>query len=159
MTVEVKKMDYVSVEKFRGLQRHSFRIGDIVMTKLGDPLGVSAVVEDIEQGVIVADLVRIRASKINTKFLCYQLNAPIVKKLINAMQKGTTRPRVTLSVVRSLPIYAPSAVEQLKVVSILDKMSSSTNELIEVYLRKFKDLDLLKAALLRETFSGGGKTA
>ena len=114
-------MDYVSVEKFHELRRHSFRRGDIVMTKLGSPLGVSAIVEDVEEGVIVADLVRVRAQQINTKYLCYHLNSQRTNDFINSMQKGTTRPRVTLSVVRELPIYSPPLAEQQRIVGLLDE--------------------------------------
>ena len=119
--IELKKMDYVSVEKFHELRRHSFRRGDIVMTKLGSPLGVSAIVEDVEEGVIVADLVRVRAQQINTKYLCYHLNSQRTNDFINSMQKGTTRPRVTLSVVRELPIYSPPLTEQQRIVGLLDE--------------------------------------
>jgi|CXWL01.1.fsa_nt_gi type I restriction enzyme S subunit len=119
--IELKKMDYVSPAKFQELRRHSYRSGDIVMTKLGSPLGVSAIVEDLDEGVIVADLVRIRAQRINTKYLCYHLNSQRTNDFINSMQKGTTRPRVTLSVVRELPIYVPPLPEQQRIVGILDE--------------------------------------
>lgn len=119
--IELKRMDYVSPAKFQELRRHSYRPGDIVMTKLGAPLGASAIVEDLDEGVIVADLVRIRAQRINTKYLCYQLNSQRTNDFINSMQKGTTRPRVTLSVVRELPIYAPSMPEQQRIVGLLDE--------------------------------------
>ena len=91
------------------------------MTKLGSPLGVSAIVEDVEEGVIVADLVRVRAQQINTKYLCYHLNSQRTNDFINSMQKGTTRPRVTLSVVRELPIYSPPLAEQQRIVGLLDE--------------------------------------
>ncbi len=119
--VELKRMDYVSLAKFDQLKRHSFRRGDIVMTKLGNPLGVSAIVEGIDDGVIVADLVRIRAQRINTKYLCYHLNSQQTSDYINSMQKGTTRPRITLSVVRELPVAVPPLSEQQRIVGILDK--------------------------------------
>jgi type I restriction enzyme S subunit len=119
--IELKKMDYITPSKFEYLKRHSYKNGDIIMTKLGDPLGVSAIVEDLDEGVIVADLVRIRAQKINTKYLCYHLNSPTTNDFINSMQKGTTRPRVTLSVVRDLPIYVPSDTEQIRIVTLLDE--------------------------------------
>ncbi len=119
--IELKKMDYITPSKFEYLKRHSYKNGDIIMTKLGDPLGVSAIVEDLDEGVIVADLVRIRAQKINTKYLCYHLNSPTTNEFINSMQKGTTRPRVTLSVVRDLPIYVPSDTEQIRIVTLLDE--------------------------------------
>lgn len=91
------------------------------MTKLGSPLGVCAIVDNLDEGVIVADLVRIRAQKINSKYLCYQLNSPSTSDFINSKQKGTTRPRIQLSVVRELPIYAPSSAEQHRIVAILDE--------------------------------------
>jgi type I restriction enzyme S subunit len=119
--IELKKMDYVSPAKFQELRRHSYRRGDIVMTKLGNPLGVSAIVEDLDEGVIVADLVRIRAQRINTKYLCYHLNSQRTNDFINSMQKGTTRPRVTLSVVRELPIFVPPPAVQKRIVGILDE--------------------------------------
>jgi type I restriction enzyme S subunit len=119
-----KNMDFVSVEKYNQLRRHTFRKSDIVMTKLGDPLGVSATVDDIERGVIVADLVRIRPNKVNVKFLCYQLNSPIVSKYINDNQKGTTRPRINLSIVRDLRLNIPPPPEQEKIVEILEEQLS-----------------------------------
>ena len=97
-------MDYVSPEKALLLKRHAFQSGDIVMTKLGAPLGVSAIVQNMVGGIIVADLVRIRAQKINTHYLCYFLNSPTTRDFINSKQKGTTRPRIRLSVIRELPI-------------------------------------------------------
>lgn len=154
LRIELKKMDYVSPDKFRDLQRHSFLRGDIIMTKLGDPLGVSAIVNHLEEGVIVADLVRIRAAKINTKFLCYQLNSPVVKRFINAKQKGTTRPRVTLSVVRELPIYSPPLAEQIRIVTKLDQLLLSVESLIASYAKKKTALDDLKISLLNKLFSG-----
>lgn len=118
--IELKNMDYLSPTKADALKRHSYRCGDIVMTKLGDPLGVSAIVNGVDDGIIVADLVRIRAQRINTKFLCYHLNSPQTNEFINSMQKGTTRPRVRLSVVRELPINVPLEDEQRRIVALLD---------------------------------------
>ena len=119
--IELKKMDYVSAAKFAELKRHSYRPGDIVMTKLGSPLGVSAIVDGVDEGVIVADLVRIRAQRVNTKYLCYHLNSQQTNDFINSQQKGTTRPRVQLSVVRELPILVPPLPEQQRIVGLLDE--------------------------------------
>ncbi len=119
--ITIKKMDFVTESKFNELKRHSYKKGDIVMTKLGDPLGASAIVDDLDDGLIVADLVRIRAQKIDTRYLCYHLNSPVTNDFINTQQKGATRPRVQISVVRDLPIYAPPLSEQQHIVSILDE--------------------------------------
>lgn len=152
--ITLKKMDYVKPEKYQELARHSFTEGDIVMTKLGDPLGVSAIVNGIPNGLIVADLVRIRPSKVLTKFLCYQLNSPRIQKYINEQQKGTTRPRVNLAMIRELPIYTPPIDEQHKIVEILeDHLSHLDAGLADVQLAKIKAAQF-RGSLLQAAFTG-----
>lgn len=122
--IVLKKMDYVNGEKADELQRHAYKNGDIIITKLGLPLGVSAIVEDMEDGLIVADLVRVRASKVDTKFLCYHLNSPATSEFLNAQSSGATRPRVKITAVRELPIFTPPLPEQKRIVGILDEAFS-----------------------------------
>ncbi len=152
--IVLKKMDYVTKSKYQELERHSFTNGDIVMTKLGDPLGVSAIVSNLPDGLIVADLVRIRPNKISTKFLCYQLNSPGIQKFINKQQKGTTRPRVNLSMIRNLPIVVPGPPEQVRIVEILeDHLSRLDAALVDVKQAKLKAAQF-RRSLLNACFSG-----
>jgi type I restriction enzyme S subunit len=150
--ISLKDMDFVSEEKFAELDRHSYQEGDIIMTKLGDPLGESAIVQGIGSGLIVADLVRIRASKIDTKYLCYHLNSPVTNDFINAQQKGSTRPRVKISVVRELPIYAPSIEEQKRIVSILDKAFAEIDRAIELTEKNLQNARYLFDSYLNRVF-------
>jgi type I restriction enzyme S subunit len=152
--IVLKKMDYDTKSKYQELERHSFTNGDIVMTKLGDPLGVSAIVSNLPDGLIVADLVRIRPSKVSTKFLCYQLNSPGIQKFINNQQKGTTRPRVNLSMIRNLPIVVPEIPEQERIVEILeDHLSRLDAALVDVKQAKLKAVSF-RNSILHEVFSG-----
>jgi restriction endonuclease S subunit len=124
------------------------------MTKLGDPLGVSAIVNGIPDGLIVADLVRIRPSKVLTKFLCYQLNSPRIQKYINEQQKGTTRPRVNLAMIRELPIYIPSLSKQHRIVELLeDHLSRLDTALDDVKQAKIKAAQF-RRSLLHSIFDG-----
>ena len=53
-----KNIRFVNKEKANELTRHTFQAGDLLITKLGDPLGEACIVpDDFERGVIVADLV------------------------------------------------------------------------------------------------------
>ena len=152
--ITLKKMDYVSPDKYQELVRHSFTEGDIVMTKLGDPLGVSAIVNGIPNGLIVADLVRIRPSKVLIKFLCYQLNSPRIQKYINEQQKGTTRPRVNLAMIRELPIYSPPIEEQHNIVELLeDHLLRLDAALVDVRQAKLKAAQF-RRSLLQAAFTG-----
>lgn len=148
-----KKMSFVSKAKYHELKRHSFISGDIIMTKLGEPLGVCAIVEDLKQGLIVADLVRIRAARINTEFLCYQLNSPIINRYINSQQTGSGRKRIRLSVARELPIVYPSMKVQHQIVKSLDKIKNDIESLLNTYNSKLSNLDSLKSSILNHTLT------
>ena len=155
--ITLKKMDFVDVEKYEELKRHSYRSGDIIMTKLGNPLGESAIVKNIEDGLIVADLVRIRAQKIDTRYLCYHLNSPITNEYINSQQKGTTRPRVRISVVRDLPIFTPSLEEQKRIVAILDQAYAEIEKARANTEQNLKNVHELFESYLQQVFSQRGE--
>ena len=72
---------------------------DLVLAKLGDPIGKTCKIpESFPEGIVVADVVRIRISpkKSNQNFLEYVLNSNICKKQHIMETIGTTRPRVNL---------------------------------------------------------------
>jgi|SRR3989344_8624582 len=152
----LKKMDYISEQKYLELERHSFKPGDIVITKLGNPLGVAAIVPpEIKKGVIVADLVRIRAQKINTKYLCYALNSTKISNFINSKQKGTTRPRVKLSIVRELPIPIPeNEIDQHNIVSEIESKFSVIDKIETVVEASLEKADKLRKSILKSAFEG-----
>jgi type I restriction enzyme, S subunit len=165
--IVLKKMDYVSPEKARELSRHAYRNGDIIITKLGLPLGVSAIVEKLDEGIIVADLVRVRAQNIDTRYLCYHLNSPRTSSFLNAQSGGTTRPRVRITAVRDLPIYAPPLPEQQRIVAILDeafagialavesaeKNLANAKQLVDSFLTSVFDQKKPSAGWISETYS------
>ena len=156
-SITLKKMDYVEDSKYKELIRHSYKNGDIIMTKLGDPLGASAIVEDLEEGLIVADLVRIRANLINTNYLCYHLNSPVTQDNINSQQKGATRPRVKISSVRELPIYAPQPEEQKQIVAILDKAFDAIDQAQAIIQQNIQNAQDLFQSKLNQIFSQRGE--
>lgn len=155
--ITLKKMDYVTEEKYLELKRHSYSDGDIIMTKLGNPLGESAIVEDVDDGLIVADLVRVRAQKVDTRYLCYHLNSPVTIAYINSQQKGTTRPRVRISVVRDLPIYTPSISEQKRIVTLLDTVFSDLEQTRAKTEQNLKNARELFDSYLQQVFSQKGE--
>lgn len=102
-----KHIKYVTPEKASQLSRHGFEPGDVLMTKLGDPLGKACLAPpNIARGVIVADLVRVRVrdDDVDRRYLTYAINSPFVVRQFEKHVKGTTRPRVNLGLVRKLPI-------------------------------------------------------
>ncbi|MFA0494287.1 restriction endonuclease subunit S [Vibrio sp. 10N.222.54.B11] len=119
-----KNIKYVTDEKAEFLKRHSFKSGDLLITKLGEPLGLTCIApEHLNEGIIVADIVRFRPNpEVNRKCLAYFLNSEKAIKQINEHTKGSTRARINLSVVRNLDISLPPLPEQKRIVEKLDEV-------------------------------------
>lgn len=152
-----KNIKFITQEKAESLERHNFKSGDILVTKLGDPLGKACIVpESIKHGVIVADLVRIRVdqSYVSIRYLTYALNSPFLVKQFAKHTKGTTRPRVNLGVVRKLPIPLAPLVLQKRIVTEIEKQFSRLDKAVINLQRVKANLSRYKAAVLKAAVEG-----
>ena len=66
------------------------------------------------------------------------------------MQKGATRPRIKLSVVRELPIYLPNSSKQEQIVREIKEFKSHIDLIKKSYEDKMQNLSLLKNSLINE---------
>ncbi|WP_293302483.1 restriction endonuclease subunit S [Pedobacter sp. UBA4863] len=151
-----KDISYVSEEKFNKLEKHQFQNGDVIITKLGSPLGKACIVPaNFNKGIIVADLIRIKKNEyINSKFLMYSLNSPYIISQIEKLAKGTTRQRVTLRDVRNLIIIFPSIEEQELIVASIEELDDEINILTDVVNQSSLNVQALKQKILLDAFSG-----
>ena len=125
-----KDIKYISVEKATELKYHSFQKGDLVLAKLGSPIGkTSQIPENLEWGIVTADVVRIRieCDNIDKKYLLYYLNSPRSIAQLNNKIFGSTRPRVNLKEVRETLITLPPLPEQRRIVAAVEALLIRVN--------------------------------
>lgn len=152
-----KNIQYVTREKAEFLSRHSFKSGDIIITKLGEPLGKACLVpEKFKHGIIVADLIRARIDHrhINKKFLLYQLNSSDLIKQFDKYTKGTTRQRIKLSAVRDLMFNLPPLNEQNRIVDAIEELFSDLDSSVENLKLAQNQLKVYRQTLLKHAFEG-----
>lgn len=152
-----KNIKFVSEGKAEELKRHSFQLGDIIITKLGEPLGLGCKVPGkYPYGIIVADLMRVRPSEliVDTEYLVYVINSKLVQDQFIKITKGTTRSRVNLTIVRDILIPVPPLNEQKRIVSKLDEVFSALEKSKEQILICLKQLKVYKQAVLKSAFEG-----
>jgi len=152
-----KNITYLAEEKSEDLNRHNYHVGDIVLTKLGDPLGKACIIPDnFRNGIIVADLVRLRLSHeyVNKKWLLYAINAPIIADQLKFLTKGTTPPRVNLGHIRSLKVDLPPLNEQHRIVSKIEELFSELDKGVENLTTARAQLKVYRQALLKHAFEG-----
>ena len=148
-----KDIKYIKEEKAEELAYHSFLHGDIVLAKLGDPIGVSCIIPaELPHGIVVADVVRIRVSnkKADKQFVVQSLNSPMCLQQLKSAKIGSTRPRVNLADVRNLKILIPALPEQQKIAEIL----TTADKKIELLNEKKKEAGRLKKGLMQALLTG-----
>jgi type I restriction enzyme, S subunit len=153
-----KNIRFVSEEKATELSRHNFKPGDLLITKLGDPLGEACIVPpDIERGVIVADLVRVRLdpARCVRDVVCYAINSSVAQAQFKRETKGTTRPRVNLEMVRSLKLPLPKSLdEQQCIVAEIEKQFTQLDAGIASLKRVQAALKRYRASVLKAACEG-----
>lgn len=152
-----KHFSYVTDEKAKELSRHSFVAGDLIITKLGDPLGLCCEVpHGFPAGVFVADLMRLRlrANNIAKRFLLLAINSQVIQSQFRKITKGTTRPRVNLTIVRSLVIPVPPFGEQKRIVAKIEELFSELDAGEESLRKARQQLGTYRQSLLKQAFEG-----
>lgn len=152
-----KKIRFVTEEKAEFLDRHNFQKGDIIITKLGTPVGKACVApEKYEKGIIVADLIRARIThkNLNKKYLVYQINSHGLRKQFKQFTKGTTRPRINLTIVRELEVNLAPLKEQQRIVERIEELFSELDKGVELLKKAQYNLKVYRKALLKYAFEG-----
>jgi type I restriction enzyme S subunit len=149
----MKDIKYISTKKAQGLNYHSFVGGDLVLAKLGDPVGKTCIVpRNMKYGIVVSDVVRIRLNKnlCDKNFLVYLLNSRLTKDQLYQDIIGTTRPRVNLSKIRNLVYAFPKQNEQNRISLSL----SSADNAIDKEISYKNKLLALKQGLMNDLLTG-----
>ncbi|MDP4207277.1 MAG: restriction endonuclease subunit S [Bacteroidota bacterium] len=152
-----KNIQFVTKQKAEQLKRHSFKQGDIIITKLGEPLGLCCKVpHKYPEGIIVADLMRVRPSPtiVDTDYLVYAINSKIIQDQFKNITKGTTRARVNLSIVRDIEIPIAPASEQKRIVNKLEELISELEKGKEHIQISLEQLRVYKQSVLKFAFEG-----
>lgn len=150
-----KDIKYITDEKAKQLKRHNFCKGDLVITKLGSPLGKCCTVpSDRKYGIIVADVVRVRINEERNikKFIEYFINSTSAIEQLQSHTKGATRPRVNLTHIRGLNIPLPSFREQKRIVSKLDRFFEKIDKAIALHQKNMDEADVFMGSVLSEIF-------
>lgn len=152
-----KNINYVTPEKAEKLKRHTFKKGDLIITKLGNPLGLCCKVPGkYTYGVIVADLIRFRPNYniILDKFLVYGINSILVQNQFKSITKGTTRPRVNLTIVRGINFPLAPLPEQRAIVAKIEQLFSELDHGIANLQKAKEKLEIYRQAVLKKAFEG-----
>lgn len=129
---------------------------DVLIARMADPLGRACIFPgDSKQAVTAVDVCVVRpAAEINPRWLMYFINAQPFRRQVEALQKGTTRKRISRLNLSKIPIPVPPKPEQDRIVAAIEKVFSHLDAGIESLERARRNLQRLTAALLQGSVEG-----
>ncbi|RLJ18908.1 hypothetical protein DJ030_11045 [bacterium endosymbiont of Escarpia laminata] len=134
--------NYIDNSKAVELKSHSVCPGDLLITKMGDPPGDTAIYpENRPCAVITADCIKwtLADQLVNARFLYFVLRAPIILEQILDITKGAAHQKVSLKRFRRICLPLPPLEEQHRIVAKIDQLMTLCGQL-EASIRNKNDI-------------------
>ena len=153
---------YISEKTFSDLHCLKVYPGDLMISRLNEPIGRACIVPEGEDFYVVAvDNVILRPNKAyNKKFIMYAMNTEGYAEHGNMIARGATMSRVSRSQLGQFWIAAPNLSEQTAIADFLDVQCSKLDSIIADLEKQIDTLQKYKKSLITETVTKGlDKTA
>ena len=153
-------LGYITEEKFKELDCTDVLPGDLLISRLNEPIARTCIVPDLGSRIVTAvDNVIFRPNPniLDRKFACYYLNNGRLTEHANIIARGATMHRVSRTMLGHLPVVLPPLDEQRDIVAFLDKECDQYDNRI---VKANHQIDLLKEykqSLITEVVTGKRK--
>ncbi|ELX4137724.1 restriction endonuclease subunit S [Vibrio vulnificus] len=147
---------FTSKEKADELLANNIYSGDIILSKMGDPVGRACIIPETDRRyVMCSDGIRLVVDEErHSKYFIYSLiNGSQFRSVVESTATGSTRKRIGLAELKKLPIFLPVKQEQQKIADCL----SSMDDLIAKSIKKLESLKSHKKGLMQKLFPEEGE--
>lgn len=147
---KAEKSKYISEETFKELNCTEIFPGDVLVSRLPDPIGRACVIPDIKARMITAvdcSIIRFKDIKYSKLFVYYTQSGEYARN-IEKYTTGATRKRISRSNLGLVCVPIPSIEDQLQIISELDLLSG----VIEKQKAQLEELDKLAQSIFYDMF-------
>lgn len=148
---------YVDKSKAAELHQHIASPGDVLITKMGDPPGDSALFPmDAEPAVITADCIKLTPHDqlVKAKYLNFAIRSEIVQSQFKAITAGVAQQKVSLDRFRQLALPIAPLEEQAEIVRRIESAFGWLDRVAADHAAAARLLPKLDAAILAKAFRG-----
>ena len=127
-----ERAKYISAETFNRLKCSPVVGGDVLVSRLPDPIGRACIVPyDIGPAITAVDcsIIRVNTDIVDPKYLVYFTDSDSYKSQIASYSTGTTRKRISRKNLEKISISVPSKDKQIQIIDNLDKINFLINSL------------------------------
>lgn len=145
----------VSEEKAESLKDYRLKAGDIVFARRGE-IGRLAFVSEKEDGFLcgTGSLFARFKERYEVRFLYFLFSSNSFVGRLEQLSTGTTMKSINSSALESMSFSAPTIVEQKRLASEMELLSSKLESLQQNYAQQIADCVEMRQAILREAFEG-----
>ena len=121
--------EYGSEETFKRLKCTEIVAGDVLISRLPDPVGRACILPPLKTKCITAvdcSILKLKPNEIVPSWFIYYTQSEAYFSSVRAECSGTTRDRITRKKLSIITIPIPSLYEQQRIVDILDKEFEKT---------------------------------
>ena len=152
-----KSNRFLTYEKAKELNCTFLQIGDVLIARMPEPLGRSCIFPgDIKKAVTVVDvcIVRLETQYLNNRWLMHILNSPQSRALIDNLQSGSTRKRISRGNLSHITFPLPPLPEQHRLVSKIEELFTKLDAGVEELHKIKTQLKHYRQAVLKAAFDG-----
>lgn len=149
-----KNKKYISQDSFDELKCTEVHVGDLLICRLAEPAGRACIVPDIGESKMLTSvdviIMRTDTTKALAKYLSYYFSLNHTLHRVSALCGGSTRSRVSRSVLGKMKLSLPNVQEQQKIATVL----TNADKEIELLEQQLADLQQEKKALMQVLLTG-----
>lgn len=143
---------YISEATFKKLGCKDVYPGDLLISRLNEPIARTCIVPDLGQRIVTAVdnvIYRPNPNLVERRYICYYLNSARFTEHANVIARGATMHRISRTMLGHLKVLLPPIEEQKAIATYLDDKCAEIDKVIAKFERR---LNLLKE-LERNTIS------
>jgi type I restriction enzyme, S subunit len=149
-----KSNRFLTIEKAVELNCTFLKAGDLLIARMPDPLGRACIFPgDIKDSITAVDvcIVRTESDGANHFWLMYAINSPQFRSMVESLQSGSTRKRISRSNLAKITFPLPPIPEQERIVERIESLFTQLDAGVaglkraQVVLKRYK-ASVLKAA-------------
>lgn len=148
---------FINEETFEKLNCTEVFPGDLLISRLNEPIGRACIIPDLGYRIITAvDNVILRPKKpFNVRYLMHLMNSPEYSAYTSLISRGATMKRISRGLLGGIKIPFPSGEEQSKIADFLDYKTNLIDATIEKKKRLIELLKEKRQAVINEAVTKG----
>lgn len=148
---------YITEDKFKELSCTEVLPGDILISRLNEPIGRACIVPYLGQRIVCAvDNVIFRpdSSLYDRRYLVYQMNCKAYSDYTNCLARGTGMHRISRGMLGQISILVPPLAVQTRIATYLDTKCSQIDDLVQARESQIMLLRELKQTIITDAVTG-----